>query len=82
MAPVDIDECALDIHNCSENANCTNTPGSYYTCMCNSGYIGNGTYCEPCGPNNPLPTGFTGNGTYCEGNIVHTSLQAISLKLV
>ena len=59
----DIDECALDIHDCHENAMCINTPGSY-TCMCNNGYIGNGTHCKPCDPDNPfLELGFTKNCT-------------------
>ncbi|RMX60367.1 hypothetical protein pdam_00024101, partial [Pocillopora damicornis] len=40
----DIDECALNSHKCSENANCTNTAGSY-TCSCNSGFSGDGHEC-------------------------------------
>ena len=59
----DIDECALDIHNCHKNAMCINTPGSY-TCMCNNGYMGNGIDCKPCDPDNPFPElGFTKNCT-------------------
>ena len=41
----DIDECAHEIDNCYHNATCENTDGSF-TCTCNSGYTGNGTYCE------------------------------------
>ena len=41
----DIDECAMDTDSCHMNANCTNTVGSY-TCMCWSGYSGDGTVCE------------------------------------
>jgi len=33
------------IHNCDNNANCTNIPGSY-TCKCKIGYSGNGFSCE------------------------------------
>ncbi|RMX56070.1 hypothetical protein pdam_00025889, partial [Pocillopora damicornis] len=40
-----IDECALNSHKCSENANCTNTKGSYI-CSCNPGFSGNGLECE------------------------------------
>src|SRR5262249_52267536 len=40
----DIDECAANMDNCSANAQCTNTPGSF-TCACNTGYSGNGVTC-------------------------------------
>eukprot|EP00117_Sycon_ciliatum_P008637 scpid11083/ scgid1619/ Fibrillin-2 len=42
-ACVDLNECAAT-HDCSENATCTNTVGSFY-CTCNVGYTGNGTHC-------------------------------------
>ena len=35
---VDINEC-IDIGPCLNNANCTNTPGSYF-CSCSEGYRG------------------------------------------
>ena len=35
----------MDSFPCGNNANCTNTEGSYY-CNCSSGYSGNGTVCE------------------------------------
>ena len=40
----DINECENGDDNCSENANCTNTEGSF-TCYCNSGYAGDGVIC-------------------------------------
>jgi hypothetical protein len=40
----DIDECTAGSHNCDANAACTNNVGSF-TCVCNSGYIGNGQTC-------------------------------------
>ena len=40
----DIDECENGEDNCHENANCTNTVGSY-TCSCNPGYTGDGVNC-------------------------------------
>ena len=41
----DIDECANDtLNDCSPNANCTNTNGSY-TCSCDTGYSGDGFNC-------------------------------------
>eukprot|EP01088_Endostelium_zonatum_P002500 TRINITY_DN1307_c0_g1_i1.p1 TRINITY_DN1307_c0_g1~~TRINITY_DN1307_c0_g1_i1.p1 ORF type:complete len:912 (-),score=135.45 TRINITY_DN1307_c0_g1_i1:123-2756(-) len=43
---IDIDECALDTHDCDRNARCINTEGSY-RCVCKEGYIGNGRVCEP-----------------------------------
>ena len=42
---VDIDECVTGTHNCNENANCTNTNGSF-TCQCKEGYTGDGVECE------------------------------------
>ena len=41
---LDVDECALGINNCSPNAYCTNTAGSYY-CTCKSGFSGSGYIC-------------------------------------
>ncbi|XP_065180019.1 fibrillin-2-like [Sycon ciliatum] len=44
----DINECGnttLPDDDCHHDALCTNTPGSF-GCSCNSGYTGNGTYCE------------------------------------
>ena len=39
---VDVDECDTGV--CSENADCTNTVGSY-TCQCQSGFSGDGQTC-------------------------------------
>jgi len=42
----DIDECATDSdNNCSENAACTNMPGSF-TCACYAGFSGDGVTCS------------------------------------
>ena len=41
----DIDECKIGNNSCHENAQCTNTEGSF-TCSCNSGYTGDGTECS------------------------------------
>uniref|UniRef100_A0A8C5MVI0 Mucin-like protein n=1 Tax=Leptobrachium leishanense TaxID=445787 RepID=A0A8C5MVI0_9ANUR len=40
----DVNECTASLHQCHQQALCTNTEGSY-TCLCNSGYIGNGFTC-------------------------------------
>jgi hypothetical protein len=40
----DIDECECGLDDCDENANCTNTEGSYI-CTCREGYCGNGRNC-------------------------------------
>ena len=42
----DINECAdPNENNCSSNANCTDTIGSY-DCTCHIGYSGNGYICD------------------------------------
>ena len=41
----DIDECEASTNMCHQEANCTNTDGSY-TCTCNSGYTGDGLECS------------------------------------
>ena len=41
---IDIDECELENANCSINANCTDTFGSF-ECTCNSGFEGDGVNC-------------------------------------
>ena len=40
----DVDECQISSHNCSDNATCINTEGSF-NCSCKPGYIGNGYNC-------------------------------------
>lgn len=41
----DADECKLEIDECSVNADCGNTPGSY-RCRCKDGFIGDGKTCQ------------------------------------
>lgn len=41
----DVDECIDRIDDCAENATCTNEVGNF-TCICNTGYSGNGRVCE------------------------------------
>ena len=45
---LDVDECLLNIHDCSPNANCNNNLGSY-NCKCHNGYSGDGTVCDKGG---------------------------------
>ena len=40
----DLDECRTGINHCSENADCSNTEGSY-DCTCRDKFIGNGITC-------------------------------------
>ncbi|XP_065190765.1 protein kinase C-binding protein NELL2-like [Sycon ciliatum] len=42
---LDRDECLHQTHNCSSNAACTNTVGSY-NCTCDSGFSGDGKFCK------------------------------------
>ncbi|XP_058820306.1 multiple epidermal growth factor-like domains protein 8 [Topomyia yanbarensis] len=37
----DVDECELGLHDCHEQAECSNTHGSY-SCRCRKGYLGDG----------------------------------------
>ena len=41
----DVDECQISSHNCSDNATCINTGGSF-NCSCKPGYRGNGYNCS------------------------------------
>ena len=41
----DVDECSSSNGNCSAQATCNNTLGSY-ECTCNVGFIGNGYQCD------------------------------------
>ena len=41
----DINECATGIPNCSADAVCNNTMGSY-RCICKPGYYGDGENCQ------------------------------------
>ena len=41
----DIDECSAESSPCSENADCTNSDGSY-RCTCKQGFTGDGTACD------------------------------------
>ena len=40
----DVNECEIGSDNCDENAECTDTIGSF-NCSCKFGYSGNGTFC-------------------------------------
>lgn len=41
----DLDECSNGTHQCSINAQCVNTPGSY-RCACSEGFTGDGFTCS------------------------------------
>ena len=44
MCSTDFNECELEIHPCSPNANCTDTDGSF-NCTCMEGFEGDGFNC-------------------------------------
>ena len=56
----DINECTLTTDNCSEDAVCLNTAGSF-VCSCNPGYNGDGVTCTDVNEcaNSPCGTGGT-----------------------
>lgn len=41
----DVDECSGNDDPCDDNAECVNTISSF-RCVCDSGYTGNGIFCE------------------------------------
>ena len=41
---LDINECAMELDGCANDAACTDTDGSY-ECTCNSGFTGDGFTC-------------------------------------
>ncbi|XP_046846617.1 scavenger receptor cysteine-rich type 1 protein M160-like isoform X2 [Xenia sp. Carnegie-2017] len=41
----EFDECTANVHSCSINAECVDTVQSF-KCICNSGFTGNGKYCD------------------------------------
>ena len=41
----DIDECSAESSPCDENADCTNSDGSYF-CTCKQGFDGDGVNCK------------------------------------
>eukprot|EP00736_Rhodelphis_marinus_P008051 Rmarinus@m.28362 len=53
---IDIDECEVSAHNCSPNADCIDTSGSF-SCSCSSDFFGDGLECTPCASNGGSPAG-------------------------
>ena len=53
----DVDECDLGSYVCDVNAYCENTIGSY-DCVCEDGYIENGTFCMSKLMMTTVPLGF------------------------
>ena len=45
----DIDECSAESAPCDQNAECTNSDGSY-SCLCNRGFTGDGKTCQGTSP--------------------------------
>ena len=49
----DKDECGTNEHDCDDNADCYNMPGSY-ECECRIGYTGTGQECDGMYANSPI----------------------------
>lgn len=45
LCPADLDECALQEHQCGPGADCLNTPG-FYHCACRPGFAGDSFSCK------------------------------------
>ena len=63
----DIDECSVDVSPCDENADCTNSAGSY-SCSCKQGFTGDGSSCK----------GMLRNSSffrYCLVNVIKMSIR-------
>ena len=54
----DIDECELGLDNCSPNARCINTEGSF-RCECLPGFTGDGVTCDGTVTGAGVELGFT-----------------------
>ncbi len=68
----DINECNgthNSTNNCHENATCFNYPGGF-NCSCNSGFIGNGTYCEGMSNSTHPPSDLASWSSHPSGDIV------------
>ena len=65
----DINECDLNTHNCSINAECFNTNGSF-VCNCSDGFSGNGVICK--GMQTTFPLGLIQIKTR---NVIHFHKQ-------
>lgn len=77
----DVDECEdAGANNCSSNAVCNNTEGSYF-CTCQEGFYGNGYLCSDCPSNSmsELGAAFASNCTCDLGYVDLRRPEEISL---
>ncbi len=72
-ACVDINECERGLAKCDQNANCTNTFGSYL-CECKSNYEGDGTFCSEIIPELPK-VDWCSEKFYCGENASCENIQ-------
>ncbi|XP_035694495.1 mucin-like protein [Branchiostoma floridae] len=60
-----VDACITGSHDCHEQAACSNS-GVGFSCVCNRGYEGNGTYCQDL---NECQTGISGCSDICNNTV-------------
>eukprot|EP00736_Rhodelphis_marinus_P003694 Rmarinus@m.18323 len=74
----DVEECTDGVHDCSENAICSNTAGSF-TCDCVSDFYGDGRACSACATNAHADMGST-VGEACVCNLGYEGEGAVACE--
>jgi len=76
-ACADVDECTAGGNDCSANATCSNTVGSF-TCACKPGFFGDGVNCTACPPGQVQPDGGQASCDACPAGQVQPDAGQLS----